>query len=108
MVMASAENVSLSAEDDTNEEFEVIIDEPYFCLVRVGQTHVAQVHSPVDLTELNYQLAGVGFIMQDVMAHTDGVLEILVRPLADIPVESPMEEMRILQDPEKERESVYA
>jgi len=108
MVLAFAENVSTAPLDPVEEDFEVLIDEPYFCLVRIGETHVAQVHSPVDLTELTYQLVGVGYTMAEVMAHEDGILEILVRPLGGLPVESPAEEQRTLTEGPPQKESVYA
>lgn len=96
-------------EDD--DDFEIIVDEPLLCVVRMNDRTVAQVHSPVDLTELSYRFAEIGFVATEMLAYEDGVLEMLLRDLGDIPVDVPEKEAKLLTQVAsymKEREDVYA
>ena len=43
-----------------------------------------------------FQLAAEGYIASTMMAYEDGVLEILLRELGDVPGDAPLEEVRIL------------
>ena len=98
-------------EEDVAEDFEVIIDQPHFCVVRTGQFFVGEIHTPCDLTDLAWQLAGHGYVMEEMIAFHDGVIEILLRPLGEVPVDSPEQEQKAYADINrhlKEKESHYA
>lgn len=99
----------LNVEDD--EDFEVIIDEPHLCVVRRNGMYAAEVHTPVDLGELSYHLASFGYMVESLIAFHDGVIEMLLRPLADITTEVPADEVQIRADIQKfmkGRETVHA
>ena len=98
-------------EEETEEDFEVIIDQPYFCVVRTGQYFVGQLHTPCDLGEMGWQLAGHGYVMDEVIAFHDGVIEMLLRPLGEVSVDTPEREQQIMAEVAeyiKEREGQYA
>lgn len=103
---ATADNNAVTEEED----FEVIIDEPYLTVVRMNESYAASVHSPVDLVELSYQLAAAGFVTQEMIAFHDGVIEMQLRPIADIQ-DFPEDEHEIragVQQFINEREKIYA
>lgn len=107
----TADTSSNHIEEDVAEDFEVIIDEPRFCVVRSGRYYTGEVHTPCDLSELGWQLASYGYVMEEMIAFHDGVIEILLRPLGEIPIGTPDEERKILEDIAeyvKQKEGVYA
>jgi len=91
------------------EQFKVIIDEPGLCIVRHNGVVSGQVHSPVNLSDLYFQLAAEGYSISDAIAYEDGVIELLCRPLGDLDevvAEAKVEIATVKQ--EKERELAYA
>lgn len=110
MTMTMPAQIEVDVEDDY-EDFEVIIDEAHLSVVRRNGVYAAEVHSPVDLGELSYHLASFGYMVEQLIAFHDGVIEMLLRPLADITTDVPADEVQIREDLQKfmkERETVYA
>lgn len=110
MGMAIAANTTTPA-IEVEEDFEVIIDEPYVSVVRMGKQYAANVHSPIDLVELGYQLAAAGFMIQDMIAFHDGVIEMSLRPIADVNgSESELDAKRMdyIREHQEKEEMIYA
>lgn len=111
MVMPATNNNTQTLEEtEEPEDFEVLIDEPHLAVVRVGDLIAAEVHTPVDLTELGFQLAQEGYAIMELLAFHDGVIEMALRRLGDIPVDDPVMEKRLatIKELADEREEIYA
>lgn len=98
------------APDATEEEdFEVLVDEPYITVLRENGVYVCQVHTPCNLGDITMELGSWGYVVMDVYGE-EGVLEMLLRPLGDIPVDDVVTQKRaaIMRDLVQEREMAYA
>lgn len=93
---------------DDSEDFECLIDESYFTVIRLDGIHVCQLHTPANLGDVTMELAAHGFAVMDVYAE-DGILELLLRPLGEVPVDDIDAEIAMATMPtEQMKESVYA
>jgi hypothetical protein len=94
------------------EQFKVIIDEPGLCIVRHNGVVSGQVHSPINLSDLYFQLAAEGYTIADAIAYEDGVIELLCRDLGDLgdldEVVSGVKVEVATAKQQKERELAYA
>jgi len=97
-------------EDDLPAEFDAIIDEPHFYVVKADGIVTAEVHTPVDLTDLGFWLAQEGYAIEELIAFHDGVIEMLLRELGDIPVNDPVMAKRLeyIKEIAEEKEVAYA
>lgn len=75
--------------EDQLDDFEVIIDEPWLYVVRANGVFTGEVHSPCDLAELGWRLASAGYVMEEMVAFHDGVIEMQLRPLGEVVTEVP-------------------
>lgn len=91
------------------EDFECLVDEAYFTVLRMNGTHVCQLHTPANLGDVTMELGQRGFVVMDVYAE-DGILELLLRPLGEVPVDDLVTEKRMAMMKEMidEREHAYA
>jgi hypothetical protein len=100
----------LDAAEDQEEDFELLIDEPYLAVVRVGEQVVASAHTPMDLADMSFRLAQAGYMIMEMIAFHDGVIEMLLQPLADITDSAPEGDREIyshISEYMKEKEKVY-
>jgi hypothetical protein len=113
MVMATTDtyNEQILDSDEELEDFELLIDEPYLAVVRVGTQVVASAHTPMDLTAMSFQLAQAGYMIMEMIAFHDGVIEMLLTSLADITTSVPESQKKIysqISEYMQEKEKVYA
>ena len=96
---------------DDAEDFELLLDSGDVAVVRMNGAVVAQVQTPMDLGELGWQLAAIGYVTEEMIAFDGGVIEMLLRPLGEVSDAIPEDEQRIMKDIHEfvqERERVYA
>lgn len=97
--------------NDDEEDFEVLLDTGNVLVIRMNGVHVAQVQSPVDLGELGWQLASIGYVTEEIISFDGGVIEMQLRPLGEVPMHVSEEEQKIMSDIQKlvkKREGIYA
>lgn len=97
--------------EDRLDDFKVIIDEGWLYVVRANGVIVAEVHSPCDLSELGWRLASAGYVMEQMVAFHDGVIEMELRPLAECHTDVPEDEVAFRSEIQKlirEREMIHA
>ena len=93
------------------EDFKVLYDAGNVVVVQMNGVHVAQIQSPIDIGELSWDLAAEGFVAQEIIGFEDGIIEMLLRPLAETPDHVSDREKKIMSDIHsfvKEREGMYA
>lgn len=104
-----ADSAANTTNPEAADDFEVILDTGDVVVIRENGVYVAQVQSPVDLGELGWQLASVGYVAEEMIAFPDGVVEMQLRPLGAVPLE--LTEQPIVEDANErttQREEVYA
>jgi len=109
MVYAATLEVSAPVTVEDDEDFKVIIDEPGLIVVSRNGIVAGQVNSPVNLSDLYFQLGAEGYALTEAIAYEDGVIEILCRDFADLDELVAETKVEIAtQKQEKERELAYA
>jgi hypothetical protein len=111
MVLSATADAPTTDSAEADEDYKTIIDEEHLTVVRRNGIYAAEIHSPVDLSDLGYRLASAGYVIEELIAFHDGVMEALLRPLGEIAVDAPEHERKLMTEVHeyvKEREKVYA
>ena len=96
-------------DDDPAEDFETIFDDGYLVIVRRNGVYAAQVETPVDMTDLGWQLAEMGFITDELIACEGGVMEMRLRPLGVLDLPEPEPAYNIMAESHaQQKERVHA